>query len=104
MTNIIRMNNARQMKLLRKEFTWPVWGVKSYLQLIDEGRFIRAEIGEEPSVKYNRVKYNRMNWNEQREYDRKLETMVPEYRLYTDDSVYYPVPKLVHDYYISLRK
>jgi len=102
MTNIIRMNQARQLKALHKVYNWPNYGIKSHLQLIDEGCFLRGEIGQEPSVKWNRRKFNNMDYSEQKEYERKLDTMVPEYRLYTSETSFYPVPKLVYDYFISL--
>ena len=96
------MNQARQMAILRKVYAWPDYGHKSHLQLIDEGIFLRGEVAEIPSVKYDRVKYNRMDWHQQREYSKKLEKMIPEYRLYTSDTTFFPVPKLIYDYFISL--
>ena len=90
------------MAALRKVYDWPDYGLKNHMQLIDEGIFLRGEVGEVPSVQYNRVKYNRMDWYQQREYDKKLQKMVPEYRLYTSETMFFPVPKLIYDYFISL--
>jgi hypothetical protein len=102
MNNIIHMTAARQTQVLHKEYRWPKYGVKSYLQLINDSVFVRAEIHNIPSVQFNRIKYNRMDNAQQEEYERKLDLMVPEYCLYTSGSSFYSVPKLVYDYFVSL--
>ena len=94
-------NKARSDKSLNKLYNFTDYGVKSYLQLIDLGIFIRAEIGETPSVQWNRVKFNRMDYGEQKEYERKLNTMIPEYRLYTSERSFFCVPKTVYEYFIN---
>jgi len=55
-----------------------------------------------PAVKWNRVKYNRMDYAQQREYERRMDKLVPEYRLYISETVFYTVPKLIYDYFVSL--
>jgi len=104
MSTLTAANKARQSKSLNIRYNFTDYGVKSYLQLIEMGVFVRAQAGTKPSVRWNRIKYNRMDWSEQKEYERKLDTMIPDYRLYTSltGTSFFSVPKTVYDYFISL--
>ena len=99
------MNQSKinSSQALNKLWNFRKHGVKSFKNLIDEGIIIRGEIGEKPSVKWNRTKYNRMNHAEQREYEEKLNTMVKSYELYEEENIYWEVTKTVYDYYLHVQ-
>ena len=67
-----------------------------------------VSIGEKPSIEWNRTKYNRMNGKEQEEYERKLATKIPCYKLHSKlnegnyPSVYCEISKTEYDYFNSL--
>ena len=80
-------------------------GIDTHRAMIERGYFSCAEIGETPSVQWNRRKFNRMGPREQAEYQRKLDTMKPEYRLLIAGCPYgawVAVPKMVFDWAVSV--
>ena len=81
MSDLTKANAARLDLALDKLWTFR-HGIDSFRNCIAQGKFSHAEIGETPSVKWDRRKFNRMDHKQQAEYQRKLDTMVPEYRLY----------------------
>jgi len=87
-------------KFLEKKIRWSE-GVYSYKDFVD--KFVKSiQIALVPSVKWNRTKYNRMYDSEQKEYEKKLETKIPEYRLYaSNQNSFYEVPKTVYQYALS---
>lgn len=72
--------------------------ITTYKDEIDRGLFVRSQIAEVPSVRFNRVKYNRMNGEEQKEYDEKLNTKKTEYWLFEKGGTFFAVPKAVYIY------
>jgi len=100
-TNLSQANSARQQKALNQKYCFRDYGIKSFLQLIEEGIITGAKITMEPSVRYNRIKYNRMDWNEQMAYEQKLNTKVKVYNLCTSKDSSFTVPKMVYDYFIA---
>ena len=84
---------------LDKLYRFDKYGICSFRSLIDKNVFIKAEIGSVSSVRYNRTKYNRMNGAEQLEYEKKLNKLVSEYRLYYTDTVFTVVTKEVYRYF-----
>lgn len=98
-TNLSQANSARQQKALNQKYCFANYGIKSFLQLIDEEIIISAKEGTEPSVRYNRLKYNRMNNEQQEEYQRKLDTKVKIYKLYTSNGSCFTAPKMVYEYF-----
>ena len=61
-----------------------------------------VEVSQVPSVKYNRVKYNGMDEREHSVYDKKLEKMKSEYRLWGTSSIFWTVTKIEYDYFVSI--
>ncbi len=101
MPDLTKANAARLNAALDKQYRFS-HGVDTLRGMIAAGRFSRAEIGETPSVQWNRRKFNRMNHAEQAEYQRKLNTMKTEYRLYNagcPHESWVTVPKMVFDYF-----
>ena len=71
-------------------------------QRINSGYFIKAEAKRVGALTHNRRQYNRMDAKEQQEWDRRNEKGKTEYRLHCSDTVFIPVPKIVHDHFIEL--
>lgn len=76
------------------------WGIKSYRQLIDEGKFSGKYKSIENAVQFDRIKYNRMRGAEQAEYVKKLNRKVTKYNLQVagNDSSLFTVSKEIFDY------
>ena len=101
MPDLNAANAARLNAALDKRYAF-TFGVYTFRQAIEAGRFSRAEAGHAPGVKWDRRKFNRMNHKEQAEYHRKLDTMKPEYRLYNAGCPYgswVAAPKIVFDWF-----
>lgn len=103
-TNLSPANLARRQKAIHQKYCFAGYGVKSYYELIQMGVITHARISKEPSVRWNRVRFNCMDWSEQKEYERKLDIMVPVYMLCTSADSAFKVPKMVYDYYVALNK
>jgi len=101
MTNLTAANNARLNQILDRKWIFE-HGVDTFRGCVEKGLFARSEIGEVPSAKWDRRKFNRMGAIEQREYQRKLDTMKTEYRLFWAGSAhdaYSSVPKMLFDWF-----
>lgn len=101
MTTLTAANAARLAAALDKRYQFS-HGVDTFRGMIKAGRFSHAEAGEAPSVKWDRRKFNRMDHRQQAEYQRKLDTMKAEYRLFYNacpHGSYCTVPKMVFDFY-----
>ena len=96
-------NTARLNAALDKKYRFS-HGVDTFRAMIERGAFSRSELGQTPSVQWNRRKFNRMDHRQQAEYQRKLDTMKPEYRLFNagcPHGSWTPVPKMVFDWFNS---
>jgi len=105
MPDMSNANAARLNAALDKRYAFS-HGVDTFRGMIAAGRFSRAEIGQTPSVKWDRRKFNRMGYAEQAEYQCKLDTMKTEYRLFNagcPHESWVAVPKMVFDYFESQR-
>lgn len=103
MKNLTAANFARLNAALDKQYRFS-HGVDTFRNMIEEGHYSRGEIGEVPSVQWDRRKFNRMDHRQQAEYQRKLDTMKPEYRLFNKDcphGSFCTVPKLVFDFFMA---
>jgi len=103
MTDLTKANEARLNAALDKKWMFS-HGVDTFRGMIAAGRYTHGEAGEAPSVKWDRRKFNRMDHQQQAEYQRKLDTMKPEYRLFNKDcphGSYVSVPKSVLDYFLA---
>ncbi len=101
MPDLSKANAARLAAALDKPYPFS-FGVSTFRQAIDAGKFSRAERGEKPSVQWNRRKFNRMAHRQQAEYERKLDTLVPAYRLFNSGcphGSWVEAPKMVFDYF-----
>ena len=100
MADLTRANAARLDAALDKPYQFS-FGIATYRQAADAGRFSHCEAGTKPAVEWNRRKFNRMDARQQAEYQRKLDTMIPVYRLYNagcpHDS-FVECPKMVFDW------
>lgn len=98
--------NAKIEKILNAKINYVGLGIMSQKDFLiamkKEGR--KAQIEQKPSVVYNRLKYNRMTGAEQIAYDKKLNNMVPSYRLYSDINInsYYEISKTEFDFFNSI--
>jgi len=104
MSNLTAANLARLNAALDKQYRF-FFGVSTFRQAIEAGRFSRAEVQEIPSVQWNRVKFNRMDYRQQAEYQRKLDTTKPDYRLFYAGCPHgssVGCPKIVLDYFESV--
>lgn len=70
--------------------------------LINEGG--KPEIKQVPAVQYNRIKFNRMNYEQQKEYEKRLNTLVPEYRISFEDETYFKLNKTEYEFALSIIK
>lgn len=61
-----------------------------------------TKIGERSIVEYNRIKYNRMDAKQQEEYDKKLDTKVIDYRLYSKEGSFWSITQTEFEYFNSL--
>ncbi len=98
-TALDKANAARENAALNKCYRFS-HGIDTLGAMIERGAFCHAEIAQVPSVKWDRRKFNRMDHREQAEYQRKLDTMKPEYRLFNTgcaDGSWITVPKMVFD-------
>lgn len=101
MSNLTAANLSRLNAALDKKYRFS-HGVDTYRGMIESGYFSHAEAGETPSVQWNRRKFNRMDGREQADYQRKLDTMKPEYRLFNKEcphGSFCAVPKMVFDWF-----
>lgn len=59
----------------------------------------RVELSTKPRVKYNRIKFNRMeSYAEQQKYERKCNEMIPNYRLYENNSTsFWEITKIEYE-------
>ena len=75
--------------------------IKTYRWMIDNNKFFSSEIKQVPSIQFNRIKFNRMDGRQQEEYNKKLNTLKTEYRLfYEDHNTFLVVHKKVYEYFI----
>lgn len=51
---------------------------------------------------WNRTKYNRMGWDEQAAYEKRYNTKVTKYRLYTDETTFYEITKTEYEYFNNM--
>ena len=72
--------------------------VESFKGRVDRGIYINKGIMYVPSVQYNRIKYNRMDGDEQKEYEKKLNTLKKVHCLYYDKDTWQRVSKQTYDY------
>lgn len=89
--------NIALSKKLRFDF-----GVYSWKEAIDAGKFIARQVSVENAVKYNRRKYNRMDWDEQKEYVKTLSKKKVVYSLVKPNGNFVDCPKLVWEYAAKL--
>jgi hypothetical protein len=89
---------------LDKLYKFDRYGVCSFRTLIHKNVFVRGEVASVPVIQYNRTKYNRMNGYEQEAYEKKLNTLKTEYRLYYTDTVFTTVTKEVYLYFAEYSK
>lgn len=83
---MLKMEKARAARLenlLDKAICLDNGQILTWRQATEQGLFVETEIGEKPSIQFSRAKFNRMNNVEQAEYQKKLDKMVPEYRVFT---------------------
>lgn len=102
MATLTAANDARKSLALDKKYQFS-HGVDTFRNMIEAGRFSHSEVGQTPSVKWDRRKFNRLDHAKQAEYQRKLDTMKTEYRLFykaCPHGSYCAVPKMVFDFYI----
>ena len=88
---------GKQQKALLKKLRFS-YGVFSWREVIDMGKFAARQVSIENAVKYNRRKYNGMDWNEQNEYVRKLSKKKITYSLVYPNEIFVDCPKLVWEY------
>jgi hypothetical protein len=101
MPDLSAANAARLNAALDKRYRFS-FGVFTFREAIESGKFSHAEQGETPSVPWDRRKFNRMGPKEQAEYQRKLNTLKPEYRLFNagcPHGSWVAAPKIVFDWY-----
>jgi hypothetical protein len=101
MSNLTAANAARLNAALDKKYRFDD-GVSTLRNRIAAGRYSRAEVGQRPSVQWDRRKFNRMDSRQQAEYQRKLDTMKTIYCLFNADcphGSWTEVPKMVFDFY-----
>ena len=97
-----RAREAKKQNVLNKQFRFVDGGIASYKEKIDRGDFVKGELKQVPSVKYNRVKFNRMDAAEQSVYEEKMKITKPEYRLYNKDGTFNVVSKTIYDYALEV--
>lgn len=85
---------------LDKKYNFSDFGIKSYRELIDAGKFSSKFKSISNASDFDRIKFNRMRGSEQVEYVRKLNKQKIEYnlRLNNDDRTFYTVKKEIFDY------
>ena len=104
MSNLTAANLARLNAALDKQYRFS-FGVFTFRQAIEAGRFSRAEVGKKPSAQWDRRKFNRMDARQQAEYQRKLDTMKPAYRLLyagCPHGLWVECPKIVLEHFESV--
>lgn len=101
MSVLTAANAARLDKILDRKWRF-AHGVDTFRNCIAAGRFGKSGQMEVPSVQWDRRKFNRMDGDQQREYQRKLDTMKTVYALFwagcPHDS-YSEVPKMLFDWF-----
>lgn len=103
MADLTLANAARLNAALDKPYRFS-FGIATYRQAAESGRFSHGAVGSKPSVEWNRRRFNRMDQREQDAYQRKLDTLVPAYRLYlANDSqgCWVECPKMVFEWFIA---
>lgn len=64
----------------------------------------RTELSQTNRIQFNRIKFNRMSsYKEQEAYEKKCNEMIPDFRLYTSERVFYSITKTEFDYFNSLK-
>jgi len=103
------VDNARQKKAEKHLFKLirynnKVISIKDWIStLINEGG--KPEIIQVPAVQYSRIKFNRMNYEQQKEYEKRLNTLVPEYRIsFFEDGTHVKLNKTEYKFALSLIK
>lgn len=91
-------NAARADKTLNTVINWPEWGLLTYRQVIEQGKFVGKRITIENSVRFNRSKFNQMTDRDQIEYNKRLNVTKQVYCLYTSETHNFDVPKVVYEY------
>ena len=97
---LAKANAARLNAALNKPYRFS-HGIDTLGAMIERGAFARAEIGQVPSVAWNRRKFNRMDARQQADYQRKLDTLKPEYRLFNagcPHGSWITVPKMIFEH------
>lgn len=102
-SKLTKANAARMNTALDKVYRFSD-KTESFRQRIARGVYSRAESESVPRVQYNRIKFNRMDAAQQAEYEKRLKETKTEYRLIyaREPDCYSAVPKMVHDYFLSL--
>ena len=85
---------------LDKKYNFDDYGIKSYKELIDAGKFRSKFKSISNASDFNRIKFNRMRGKEQVEYVRKLNKQKIQYNLKLNNAeeTFYTVKKEVFDY------
>jgi DNA repair protein RadC len=85
---------------LDKKYNFDDYGIKSYRELIDAGKFRSKFKSISNASDFDRIKFNRMRGREQVEYVRKLNKQKIQYnlRLNNVDGTFYTVKKEIFDY------
>lgn len=97
--------SARAEQVLSKKYRYQegILTRKEFIEL-NHKKGARVEEGTTDRVRFNRIKYNRMDHWEQREYDKKCDEQVPEYRLYRkgEENSFSVITKTEFEYFNSL--
>jgi hypothetical protein len=105
MTNLTAANAARLDAILDKKWRFS-HGVDTFRDCIAAGKIGKSDQMKVPSVQWDRRKFNRMNSDQQREYQRKLDTMKTIYVLYWAGCPHgscIEVPKMLFDWFNAQR-
>ena len=103
MPDLTAANSARLDAALDKQYRFS-FGVYTFRRAIEVGRFSHADTGQVPSVQWNRRKFNRMDNRQQAEYQRKMDALKTEYRLFNagcPQGSWVAAPKMVYDYFCA---
>jgi len=103
MPDLNKANAARLAAALDKQYRFS-HGADTFRRMIDSGVFSHAEAATVPRVEYNRRKWNGLDARGQAEYQKKLDAIKTEYRLFyaADSDRFVAVPKLVFDHFESV--
>lgn len=96
MINAILLQGKADKALDRKyNFSF---GLYSFKEAINKGKFVSKQKGLESRVKYSRTKFNRMDHAEQQEYEKKMKEKKEVYYLTLPDGCIVDCPKLVWEW------